>query len=70
MNRKPGSVIYTAVLNARSTFESDITAQRIAGIIIAYLLEQTRSSAIWRGSNASRGLMSCWRTAQKIRNPP
>ena len=31
MDRKPGSVIYTAVLNARGTFESDITAQRIAG---------------------------------------
>ncbi len=30
MDRKPGSVIYTAVLNARGTFESDITAQRIA----------------------------------------
>lgn len=28
--RKPGSVIYTAVLNERGTFESDITAQRIA----------------------------------------
>ncbi len=28
--RAPGSVIYTAVLNARGTFESDITAQRIA----------------------------------------
>lgn len=30
MGRKPGSVIYTAVLNERGTFESDITAQRIA----------------------------------------
>ena len=30
MNRAPGSVIYTAVLNDRGTFESDITAQRIA----------------------------------------
>ncbi len=30
MARKPGSVIYTAVLNDRGTFESDITAQRIA----------------------------------------
>jgi 4-methylaminobutanoate oxidase (formaldehyde-forming) len=30
MNRAPGSVIYTAVLNERGTFESDITAQRIA----------------------------------------
>lgn len=30
MNRMPGSVIYTAVLNERGTFESDITAQRIA----------------------------------------
>ena len=29
MNRAPGSVIYTAVLNDRGTFESDITAQRI-----------------------------------------
>ena len=28
--RAPGSVIYTAVLNERGTFESDITAQRIA----------------------------------------
>lgn len=27
---KPGSVIYSAVLNDRGTFESDITAQRIA----------------------------------------
>jgi 4-methylaminobutanoate oxidase (formaldehyde-forming) len=30
MNRAPGAVIYTAVLNERGTFESDITAQRIA----------------------------------------
>ena len=30
MARAPGSVIYTAVLNERGTFESDITAQRIA----------------------------------------
>ncbi|MDG2404744.1 MAG: FAD-dependent oxidoreductase, partial [Paracoccaceae bacterium] len=30
MSRAPGSVIYTAVLNRRGTFESDITAQRIA----------------------------------------
>ncbi|MEM8798086.1 MAG: aminomethyltransferase family protein, partial [Pseudomonadota bacterium] len=30
MGRAPGSVIYTAVLNERGTFESDITAQRIA----------------------------------------
>ena len=30
LGRKPGSVIYTAVLNERGTFESDITAQRIA----------------------------------------
>ncbi len=30
MARKPGSVIYTSVLNERGTFESDITAQRIA----------------------------------------
>ncbi|SMX28180.1 4-methylaminobutanoate oxidase (formaldehyde-forming) [Pelagimonas phthalicica] len=30
MGRAPGSVIYTAVLNERGTFESDITAQRLA----------------------------------------
>jgi 4-methylaminobutanoate oxidase (formaldehyde-forming) len=30
MGRKPGSVIYTAVLNDQGTFLSDITAQRIA----------------------------------------
>jgi len=30
MNRAPGSVIYTAMLNDRGTFESDLTAQRIA----------------------------------------
>ena len=30
MSRKPGSVIYTAMLNHRGTFESDITAQRIS----------------------------------------
>jgi 4-methylaminobutanoate oxidase (formaldehyde-forming) len=30
LGRPPGSVIYTAVLNERGTFESDITAQRIA----------------------------------------
>lgn len=30
MGRAPGSVIYTAVLNERGTFESDITAQRIS----------------------------------------
>ena len=30
MARKPGSVIYTAVLNEQGTFLSDITAQRIA----------------------------------------
>ncbi len=30
MNRAPGSVIYSAVLNTRGTFESDLTAQRIA----------------------------------------
>lgn len=30
MGRAPGSVIYTAVLNDRGTFESDITAQRLA----------------------------------------
>ena len=30
MGRKPGSAIYTAVLNERGTFESDITAHRIA----------------------------------------
>ncbi|EBA17682.1 FAD dependent oxidoreductase/aminomethyl transferase [Roseobacter sp. SK209-2-6] len=30
LGRAPGSVIYTSVLNQRGTFESDITAQRIA----------------------------------------
>jgi len=30
MNRKPGSVIYSAVLNEQGHFESDITAQRIS----------------------------------------
>ncbi|SLN25789.1 4-methylaminobutanoate oxidase (formaldehyde-forming) [Roseovarius albus] len=30
MGRKPGSAIYTSVLNERGTFESDITAHRIA----------------------------------------
>ena len=30
VNRAPGSVIYSAVLNQRGTFESDITAQRLA----------------------------------------
>ncbi|MGP6089581.1 GcvT family protein [Antarctobacter jejuensis] len=30
MARKPGSVIYTAMLNERGTYESDLTAQRIA----------------------------------------
>ncbi len=30
VNRPPGSVIYTAMLNERGTFESDLTAQRIA----------------------------------------
>ena len=30
MARAPGSVIYTAMLNDRGTFESDLTAQRIA----------------------------------------
>ncbi len=30
MNRAPGSVIYTPMLNARGTYESDLTAQRIA----------------------------------------
>ncbi|WP_299692652.1 FAD-dependent oxidoreductase [uncultured Tateyamaria sp.] len=30
MARAPGSVIYTAMLNHRGTFESDLTAQRIA----------------------------------------
>jgi glycine cleavage system aminomethyltransferase T/glycine/D-amino acid oxidase-like deaminating enzyme len=30
MARGPGSVIYTAMLNERGTFESDLTAQRIA----------------------------------------
>lgn len=30
MNREPGSVIYTAVLNEQGTFESDITVQRIS----------------------------------------
>ncbi|MEM0947475.1 MAG: FAD-dependent oxidoreductase [Pseudomonadota bacterium] len=30
MGRAPGSVIYTAMLNARGTFESDLTAQRLA----------------------------------------
>lgn len=30
MDRPAGSVIYSAVLNARGTFESDVTAQRIA----------------------------------------
>lgn len=30
MNREPGSVIYSAVLSPRGTFESDITAQRIS----------------------------------------
>jgi len=30
LGRPPGSVIYTALLNERGTFESDITAQRIA----------------------------------------
>lgn len=29
MARAPGSVIYTAMLNARGTFESDLTAQRL-----------------------------------------
>jgi glycine cleavage system aminomethyltransferase T/glycine/D-amino acid oxidase-like deaminating enzyme len=30
VNREPGSVIYSAVLNERGTFESDITIQRIS----------------------------------------
>ncbi|MDJ0860186.1 MAG: FAD-dependent oxidoreductase [Dinoroseobacter sp.] len=30
LGRAPGSVIYTAMLNARGTFEADLTAQRIA----------------------------------------
>ena len=30
VNRSPGSMIYSAVLNQRGTFESDVTAQRIA----------------------------------------
>ncbi|TPE51924.1 GcvT family protein [Amaricoccus solimangrovi] len=30
MDRAPGAVIYTAMLNDRGTFESDLTAQRIA----------------------------------------
>ena len=30
MDRPPGSLVYTAVLNSRGTYESDITAQRIA----------------------------------------
>lgn len=30
MARKPGSVIYTAMLNDRGTFESDLTAQRLS----------------------------------------
>ncbi|RWL85751.1 MAG: FAD-dependent oxidoreductase [Mesorhizobium sp.] len=30
VSRPPGSVIYTAMLNERGTFESDLTAQRIA----------------------------------------
>jgi len=30
VNRKPGSVIYSAVLNKNGTFESDITIQRLA----------------------------------------
>ena len=30
LSRAPGSVVYTAVLNERGTFESDITTQRIA----------------------------------------
>ena len=30
MARPSGSVIYTSVLNERATFESDITAQRLA----------------------------------------
>ncbi|WP_146347137.1 GcvT family protein [Phaeobacter marinintestinus] len=30
MGRAPGSVIYTAMLNERGTFESDLTAQRIS----------------------------------------
>lgn len=30
VNRKSGSVIYTAVLNKRGTFESDVTVQRIS----------------------------------------
>lgn len=29
MARKPGSVMYTAMLNARGTFENDLTAQRL-----------------------------------------
>ena len=31
VSRAPGSVIYTAILNERGTFESDITAQRLSG---------------------------------------
>ena len=30
MGKAPGSVMYTAILNSRGTYESDITAQRIA----------------------------------------
>lgn len=33
MGRKPGSVIYTAMLNERGTFESDLTAQRISNTL-------------------------------------
>ena len=31
MDRPPGSAVYTPVLNERGTYESDITAQRLAG---------------------------------------
>ena len=58
MNRKPGSVIYTAVLNARGTFESDITAQRIAEDHYRLFVGTNAIKRDLAGSNAhQRGLI-------------
>ena len=70
MNRKPGSVIYTAVLNARGTFESDITAQRIAGDHYRLFVgtNAIKRDLAWF-TRASEVLMSHSRTAQKNTQP-
>ena len=49
MKRPPGRVIYTAMLNERGTFESDLTVLRLSDEVYRLYVGTTAISATWPG---------------------